>query len=78
MRTGWKRLAAAKSDEQAIERLSRAALLLSEALSNINSVLQASSVVVGIKYYSIAEKMYEEIKVTENRETARLHNNARL
>ena len=49
-RSGWKKLPIAKSDAQAIERLNRASMLLSEALSNITAVLQAAGVVVDVKY----------------------------
>ena len=64
-RSGWKKLPIAKSDAQALERLNRASMLLSEALSNITAVLQAAGVVVDVKYYNAAAKMYDEIKIAE-------------
>jgi enamine deaminase RidA (YjgF/YER057c/UK114 family) len=64
-KSGWKNLPAAKSNEQAIARLSKASMLLSEALSNVNTVLKTSSFAVDVKYYNAAAKMYKEIHDAE-------------
>ena len=65
MTHGWKQVPKAKTSAAAVIQLSKAALLLSEALSHVNAVAFGTSDILEDKYTQTAQKMYDEIRKVE-------------